>query len=754
MTSRRSVLLLVVGLALCGGCLAIREELKDTVQISIEDYKLLFEKAYLTDVKARGEQERRELRADFARKEMELKAEKDAIGSGAKARRDRERVLGGNWRLLNHSAQGLHEVTAAAEEPGMVAYEFTLEFRIFDHEWTSIPIIDTQAIVEDWHVLRLDKVVQPSSENSTAGSGQPAPGIWRPVELGDDTFLTTQPRRVESENEFQYDDHTFVTQKAGRYQVRFRAYLQVRRTRQLNSLQLNLVYPLSYTRVRLQHSGVAAQVRELTVEPSSFFQVAHMANHSDIHVRLPSARVFEVKWRLQAGSPTAKVPARTQSALLDAAAEENVTADEENQQSQATVVHDALHAVADGTLQSTHRFKYVLDSEQALSSVDILFPGNLRISSVVAHGMMSWQASAVSNLTGAAPNNTKQASGQGVRLNVKFKSSTISKEVILMVSTEMEYSAASGTIDIQGAVCEGVLRQAGTVGVVKTANVEVYERSSQGMVRTSAEGIPQHMRDRTDRPVVLGYKFLSNRNTVGLSVLNHEEIGTMEAIGDSALQKILVADEQTMHNYLVVVQNTNRQYLHVWGVPPEATLWSLRVNSVEAKPVRGRDGALMVPLLVGSGASIHSETSVEFTWLTSHAPLAPNGTIEMGLIHVDVPVSKFLVELQFPEHYQANFTGSLSQVATHSQRAPTPKNYETGTEVVEQAFDFASMPKAVGSGAAKHGIKVRIPRQGKKYNFEKLFVVNRSASLSVTYGEPLVEVNTSTSTWNLNGLFR
>merc|ERR1719424_2764686 len=145
--------------------------------------------------------------------------------------------------------------------------------------------------------------------------------------------------------------------------------------------------------------------------------------------------------------------------------------EEEIQPAQATVLHDSLHSIADGILQSTHTFKYQLDSAaQSLSSVEIVVLNPARVSGVMAHGMQTWRTGATRNviLPGQASDVSALAGNlSGTVVTVVFKSSVITKEVIVKVSTEQEFDVAAGLVALPVAICQSVLRQTGTLAVVK-----------------------------------------------------------------------------------------------------------------------------------------------------------------------------------------------------------------------------------------------------------------------------------------------
>merc|ERR1712187_1082960 len=110
---------------------------------------------------------------------------------------------------------------------------------------------------------------------------------------------------------------------------------------------------------------------------------------------------------------------------------------------------------------------------------------------------------------------------------------------------------------------------------------------------------------------------LSPHSDVQLQVIKHEQVGVLEAVAESAFYEVLMSEGQSMHRLMLKMQNSRKQYLKVCGVTPDARIWSLLVNSMPAKPVRGSNGVLLIPLLVGlngkSNEGVQS-TSVEMTY--------------------------------------------------------------------------------------------------------------------------------------------
>jgi hypothetical protein len=307
------------------------------------------------------------------------------------------------------------------------------------------------------------------------------------------------------------------------------------------------------------------------------------------------------------------------------------------------------------------------------------------------------------------------------------------------MNTEMEIEEKDA-VTLPSVTCEGVLRQTGTLGVVKMANVEVHEHSMKGVARIGIDELPEELRYQTNRPIMFAYKYLSPQFNIRLSVVKHDQVGVLEAVVENAHYEALFVDNQSMHRLMLVMQNSNQQYLALRGLPADARIWSLMVNSVPAKPVRGSDGALLIPLLVGTASNGNlnqgaQKTSVEVAYLSHHEPLGEEGTLLINPPRLDVPISTFLVELQLPQGYDMEFTGPLQKVDRFSYQLPQPVNNDRGTDLVQYGFNFGTMAQEV----KRTGVNVQVPKSGQHFRFQRLLVVDDGAAMTVAYKKTLPE---------------
>eukprot|EP00746_Dinoflagellata_sp_MGD_P120555 gnl/MRDRNA2_/MRDRNA2_56035_c0_seq1.p1 gnl/MRDRNA2_/MRDRNA2_56035_c0~~gnl/MRDRNA2_/MRDRNA2_56035_c0_seq1.p1 ORF type:complete len:706 (-),score=146.70 gnl/MRDRNA2_/MRDRNA2_56035_c0_seq1:231-2348(-) len=690
-----------------------------TVPVPLSEYNQLFEKAYLNEKRLELDTERQKIEEARVQQEKQLRLEAERLKMSKKQseREKRGAVSSRNWLLLRHSAQGSYQPGDIGKDGSMAVFDFTLEFRVFEDEWTVVPIVDAQVITDQWNVSHIDmKQLGTNLEDVE----------WNSVSSASDTIILIQ----------EVDDgparQTLATNRAGLYRVTFSAYVFVHSNRNLNSFSMNLLYPITSLQLRLkQESASRMAVRELNIVPAAQYATEEADGCVNISMRLPATKTVEVKWR-----------------SIDVLEDDftKVESEKAPQEEMVQVIahHDALHSITDGILQSSHTIKYTLDSEQTtLKTVRILIHGSVRVTSLTGYGVLTWKASSAT---------VEDSSIAATAIEVFFKSSLIADNVMLLISTEMPLEEAD--VLIPTLVCDGVVRQTGSFGVVKVANVEVHEREAKGVTCVGVDELAVELKAQTNRPIMFAYKYQSPQFHVALSVVKHDQVGVLEAIVENALYQVLVVDTQSMHHLLLVLQNSRRQYLELRGVPTDAQIWSLMVNSVPAKPVRGKDGALLIPLLVNTDSNSNEgaqRTSVEVAFMSQHSTLGPNGIKDLAPLKLDIPISKFLMEVQMPKEYEVEFNGTLQKVSSFSSPVPQPVNYDKGTDIVPyQNFNFSSMPHEI----PKKGVSVQIPRSGQCYRFEKLLVTGDCATLTAVYKTPPTKAPAAKFSWleHLRGL--
>lgn len=135
-----------------------------------------------------------------------------------------------------------------------------------------------------------------------------------------------------------------------------------------------------------------------------------------------------------------------------------------------------------------------------------------------------------------------------------------------------------------------------------------------------------------------------------------------------------------MHSLLIMMKSSKLQYLEIQDIPEDASMFTLIVNGVQTKPVRGSDDSLLVPLLVGLGIDRSEDgavkTSIELRYFTTQQPLGEEGgDFTLALPQVSIPISVVTTELRLPNQYLYNFTGSFGRRASDRAKYPIPSAF-------------------------------------------------------------------------------
>jgi len=426
------------------------------------------------------------------------------------------------------------------------------------------------------------------------------------------------------------------------------------------------LYPLSELSFRIAKTKSTSQIRDFSVQPpSSVLRVQQAENYTDIQATLPlTADKFEIRWVEIEAEEVFQETVEANATKVKDQKRAKVT---ENAPSapQVTVTHEVMHTVGEGVLRSLHSLEFATGSSDGapLNSVEFLVQGEgVRVTSVLGHALQGWTSEDVKvNVTGV--------SSSARLVKATFKTSQVGSTIALQVNTETDRgSSAQAEVELPRIDCKNVLRQTGMVGVVKDANVEVHEQQRSGLTRIEPSELSSRLRLNVDRPIVLSYKYLNPQNKAVLSVKEHMAMETLEATIDRLHHKVVVTETHAVHSLIVILQSTKLQYLELFHLPPSASKWSVLVNSVPAKPVKGEteESSILVPLLVGlnpetanQGGSL--QTSVEITYFSKHEGLGKNGTLSMDPPQFDMPVSVLTTHLSLPRELLYNFTGNVRE---------------------------------------------------------------------------------------------
>jgi len=670
------------------------------VTLTLNEFQDLFSSARLEEAERRLLDQGKMQEAQHKLKLQELEDLKHAVRKEREEQRNRVFPL--NYHVLQHTASGYFNSSSSVSgmERDMASFDLELVLRVPSQSWTLIPIVNTSIVTSDWSVSWRN-----DGEHETFS-------VVDPMTSPDILLLLREEQQV------------LATNRSGLFSIKFKAHTRVGKTRNLNTLSLSsLLYSLSSFTLRIANEE-SSHVRDFGVRPvSALVEVEQSNTHTDLKATLPlfADGIIQVKW-LDVGDEkdesTATKPSR------------------EAEIPQVTATHEVLHEVGEGMIvKSLHILNLVASSESSsLNNVQFLVNGKgLRVTSVLGHSLQSWS--------------TEDTEDSSKLIRATFKSSHLDSAVTLHVHTEMDGSADNGLVELPHVECKNVLRQVGHIAVVKEANIEVHEDKSVGVLRCEPSEISSQLRSNIDCPIILSYKYLNPENSVVLNVQEHAAMETLEATVDRIHYKALVTNTHTVHSMILIMQSTKLQYLELFSLPSSASMFTVAVNSVPAKPVEGKTSgdSILIPLLVGLDTEVANEggsmrTSVELNYVSSHDSLGHNGTLQLAPPQLKLPISVLTVHLRLPEKYEYEFGGDFGSKPLKHMEYPLPQtfSYATGKRVVEQDYEFSAIddnwPEDSDPGKAG-AVKIVTPKMGNSFHFQRLLVVDTKTSLDVHYSE-------------------
>jgi len=693
------------------------------VTLPLNEFEELFSSARLQEAERRLLDQRKMHQAEH--QEMLLKLEQEELtrrrNLESQDQEARHKLFPDNFQVLCHTASGCFNASAstAGVERDVAVFDLELTLRVMqESRWTAVPLANTNSTVaSDW------SVAWNAGDSSSDTEFQ-------------DVDLVVSPDVMLVQRESQ---QVLATNRSGLFRIRFKAHARVGKSRNLNKLGMsNLLYPLSSFSLRVASTTDGAStsaVRDFSVQPAeAILEVDPSKEYTDVKATLPlTADNFDIRW-LDVEEST-----HDETAVEGEGTGSVVDKKPKGDSPQVTAVHEVLHSIGEGIVRSSHILQFTTTSEMSsLNSVRFTVHGHdVRVTGVEGHALQQWEAEDVGNST--------------TLVRAVFKSSHLDSSATLNVYTERDHQVNSGgtnEVELPRIECRDVIRQVGHIAVTKDANVEVHEHSIRGLSRCEPTELSSQLLLNVQRPIVHSYKYWSPHISLVLTVKEHQAMtDTLEATIDRVHYKAVVTETHTIHSLILLMQSTKLQYLELLDLPSKASMFTLRVNSVPTKPVHGEngDGSVLVPLLLGLDPEAANQggvlqTSVEVSYVSTHAPLDRNGTLALSPPRFTLPISVLTAHLRLPKDFEYKFTGGYGEPFDHlAYPIPSSFSYKTGKRVVEKDYEFTAIDdiwaeeekdKTIGA------VKIVTPNTGRSFYFQRLLVVDSVLTLDAKYSQP------------------
>jgi hypothetical protein len=337
------------------------------------------------------------------------------------------------------------------------------------------------------------------------------------------------------------------------------------------------------------------------------------------------------------------------------------------------------------------------------------------------------------------------------------------------------------TVDFSGFAVMDTVREKGYVGVEIKSASEVTLAGSEGLDKLDVSELPASLINRSQKPLLFGFKYLRYPFSLVLDIQKHEELPVIGTVIDSASGVTLFTEDgKLVHRIIYQVRNTSKQFLEL-ELPQKMQIWSVFVGGEPAKP-RLSNGKVLIPLNRSSqGAAGLESFDVELIYFQRDQKFGPWGSKHSIFPVPDILISQMLWSVYLPEGYRfVSFGGTVDKEKTaqgfglivRRKSRPmgilAPEPHTPGEEDKEERYrreaskardefsanlalteeqiirqleneeNFSQRVKDMQSGKVPVGtgilpIRIQIPASGQLFRFAKSIVNQDPLTMNVTF---------------------
>ena len=258
----------------------------------------------------------------------------------------------------------------------------------------------------------------------------------------------------------------------------------------------------------------------------------------------------------------------------------------------------------------------------------------------------------VTEATGSTLDSTETRQGELV-LKVREPSRRTHQFLIAI-----ERSGVGNKLEAPFMSLSGAQRETGELLVEGTGTMELTAAESGGLRRIDIREAGAVARSLARFPLQAAFRYHrrpGEQPKLALEWSQFADSPVLSAIAERATITTLVNIEgKSLTEITLRIRNHAQPFVKV-GLPQGASLLSAEVEGEKVKPVQGADGS-RVPLL-RAGFRPSGAYTVSFVYLSSGAPFAKNGSYEMNIPKLDVPVNLVTWEVYVPERFQVKAFG-------------------------------------------------------------------------------------------------
>ena len=285
----------------------------------------------------------------------------------------------------------------------------------------------------------------------------------------------------------------------------------------------------------------------------------------------------------------------------------------------------------------------------------------------------------------------------------------------------------------------GASRQGGWIAVGADGfSVKCSENGD--LVPSDTRLIPSEMRNMMDSLPDAAFKYTFSETGLKPAMMNLVSIKTADSlpayIKELNFSSVFSQEGVMFTEARALLVNNNTQFIKV-SMPPASELQTAFVDNKPVKPVKGPDGALMIPIKPKE-SSQDGRVDVLFVFKTMLPPLGDEGKAGIQLPSVDIPVNLMRFHLFLPEGFEYDaFEGSMMPGNGILRKTVTTGKADMDKSISKVGQFDAPPPAEFGSGgssiAGALSVSVTIPKTGSRHDFFDLLIMNEKPVLSFEY---------------------
>ena len=230
-----------------------------------------------------------------------------------------------------------------------------------------------------------------------------------------------------------------------------------------------------------------------------------------------------------------------------------------------------------------------------------------------------------------------------------------------LISLERQNNGGSFTLQTGLASVAAARRETGEVAVEGIGTLEVVSPDVPGLRRMDVREVDSALASAARQALLAAYRYQRTADVppaLTLDVRRFPDAAVLAAIAERGVATTLVTTEgRALTEVTLWMRNRAQPFMKV-ALPSGASMLSVEIAGVPAKPVEGKDG-IRVPLL-RPGFRPDGQYVVSFVYLNAGVPFVKKGEMQMTLPKMDVPVNVLEWELFVPDRYRVDrFDGNV-----------------------------------------------------------------------------------------------